>query len=274
MVIGLAPLTLKASPARVLPDISYRAGAQSDYERERCKLDLYVPAATGFPTLVWFHGGGLKTGDADLPFTAKIAQSLADEGIGFVVVRYRYSPRVTYPAYVEDAAAAFAWTVKHIAAHGGDPRRVFMGGHSAGGYLATLAGLDGRYLQAHGLGLDSVAGLIPVSGQMLTHYTVREERGLQKYNVISDAAAPVYHSRPDTPPLLVLYADKDMATRMEENVYFVSTMKAAGNKGVRGVLVKERDHGSIARNLSNPDDPGRLAVLQFIKEISSQHGAP
>lgn len=262
--------TFGAEP-KVTKDILYKPGSDlTAYELERCKLDLYLPAKPGFPTLVWFHGGGLKTGDADMEFTQKIAQSLVDDGIGFVIVHYRYSPKVTYPAYVEDAAASFAWTVRNIEKHGGDPKKVFIGGHSAGGYLAAIVGLDPKRLKEFGLPLDSVAGTIPVSGQMLTHYTIREERKLDKYNVIADEAAPIYHSRKDTPPMLVLYADKDMATREEENVYFVSTMKAAGNKHVHGVLVNDRDHGSIARNIANAEDPARLAIVKFINEVSQE----
>lgn len=260
--------TFGAEP-KVTKDILYKPGSDlTAYELERCKLDLYLPAKPGFPTLVWFHGGGLKAGDADMEFTQKIAQSLVDDGIGFVIVHYRYSPKVTYPAYVEDAAASFAWTVRNIEKHGGDSKKVFIGGHSAGGYLAAIVGLDPKRLKEFGLPLDSVAGTIPVSGQMLTHYTIREERKLDKYNVIADEAAPIYHSRKDTPPMLVLYADKDMATREEENVYFVSTMKAAGNKRVQGVLIKDRDHGGIARNIANAEDPARLAIVKFINEVS------
>jgi len=272
VAFGLAllfTLPVFGAEAKVTKDILYKPGSDlTAYELERCKLDLYLPAKPGFPTLVWFHGGGLKTGDADMDFTQKIAQSLVAADIGFVIVHYRYSPKVTYPAYVEDAAASFAWTVKNIEKHGGNPQKVFIGGHSAGGYLASIVGLDAKRLKEFGLPLDTVAGMIPVSGQMLTHYTIREERKLDKYNVIADEAAPIYHTRKDTPPMLVLYADKDMATRAEENVYFVSTMKAAGNKRVQGVLVKDRDHGSIARNIANAEDPARLAIIKFINEVS------
>ncbi|HEY1173596.1 MAG TPA: alpha/beta hydrolase [Verrucomicrobiae bacterium] len=262
-------LSAFAAEPKVLKYIPYKPGSDlTAYEQERCKLDLYLPAKPGFPTLVWFHGGALKTGDADMEFTQKIARSLVDAEIGFVIVHYRYSPKVTYPAYLQDAAASFAWTVTNIAKHGGNPEKVFLGGHSAGGYLAAIVGLDAKRLKEFGLPLESVAGIIPVSGQMMTHYTIREERGLEKYNVIADEAAPIYHVRKVTPPMLVLYADKDMATREEENVYFVSTMKAAGNKRVQGVLVKDRDHGSIARNIANAEDPARLAIVNFITEAS------
>ena len=262
---------LFAAEAKITKDIFYKTGDDlTAYEKERCKLDLYLPAKPGFPTLVWYHGGGLKSGEADMEFTVKIAQSLVDADIGVVIVHYRFSPKAKYPAYIEDAAASFAWTVRNIEKHGGDARKVFLGGHSAGGYLAAIVGLDAKRLKEFGLGLDKVAGIIPVSGQMMTHYTIREERGLEKYNVIADEAAPIYHVRKDTPPMLVLYADKDMATREEENVYFVSTMKAAGNKRVQGVLVQGRDHGTIAKKLANADDPGRLAVVKFITEVSQE----
>ncbi len=268
-LVCLFSLSLSGAEAKITKDILYKPGSDlTAYELERCKLDLYLPAKPGFPTLVWFHGGGLKTGDADMEFTRKIAQSLVDAEIGFVIVCYRYSPKVTYPAYVEDAAASFAWTVKNIEKHGGNPQKIFIGGHSAGGYLAAIVGLDAKRLKEFGLPLDSVAGTIPVSGQMLTHYTIREERGLGKYNVIADEAAPIYHARKDTPPMLVLYADKDMATREEENVYFVSTMKATGNKRVQGLLIKDRDHGSIARNIANAEDPARRSIVKFINEVS------
>lgn len=271
-LVCLVIQSLNAAEPKVIPGIPYKSGTDlTAYEQERCKLDLYLPTQKkNFATLVWFHGGGLKTGDNDMPFTRKIAQSFVDADIAFVIVHYRYSPKVTYPAYVEDAAASFAWTVKNIAQHGGDPKKVFMAGHSAGGYLAAITGLNPAFLKAQGLSLDHVAGLIPVSGQMMTHYTIREERGLEKFNVISDEAAPIYHCRKDTPPMLVLYADKDMASRQEEDMYFVSTMKAAGNKRVQGLLVTGRDHGSIARNMADHDDPARLASVKFINEVSRE----
>ena len=275
VLLALFSLSLPHLPAaepKILNDIPYKSGTDlTAYEQERCKLDLFLPALKkDFATILWFHGGGLKTGDNDMPFTRKIAQSFVDADIAFVIVHYRYNPMVTYPAYVEDAAASFAWTVKNIAQHGGDPNKVFMAGHSAGGYLAAITGLNPLYLKAQGLSLDHVAGLVPVSGQMMTHYTIREERGLEKFNVIADEAAPIYHCRKDTPPILVLYADKDMASRQEEDMYFVSTMKAAGNKRVQGLLVTGRDHGSIARNMANHDDPARLATINFINEVSRE----
>ena len=253
----------------VRADLPYRSGGQGDaYAQERGKLDVYLPAgaagSNGFPALVWFYGGSLTGGNkADVK---PIALSLARAGVVVVVPDYRLSPRAKYPAYVEDAAAAFAWAHRNIASLGGKPERVFIGGHSAGGYLALMVSLDAHYLQAEGLGLDAIAGVLPVSGQVMTHYTVRAERGLAQTTITADAAAPVFYCRKATPPMLVLYADHDMPARAEENQYFVAVMHWAGNTGVTGKLITDRDHGSIASHIADEGDPAREAMLGFIRE--------
>ena len=249
-----------------LPNIAYKSGdALSAYEKERCKLDVYLPA-TGkdFATLVWFHGGGLTGGNKD--GVDKMARSLAGAGLAVVAPNYRLSPKAKYPAYIEDAAAAVAWTKAHLAEHGGDVKRLFVSGHSAGGYLTLMLGMDGHYLHDAGLELGDIAGFIPVSGQTMTHYTVREERGIGKFTVTADEAAPVHFSRKDTPPFLVLYADHDMAARAEENAYFVALMQGAGNKRVTGQTIADRTHGSIAGKISEEGDPAREAILGFISD--------
>ena len=270
----LAFTGLEAGELRTLRDIAYKDDviSQTPYEQERCKLDLTLPAdAKGFPTYVWFYGGGLKNGgkDLDSEYCAEIRASLARAGVAVVTPDYRLSPKVKYPAYVDDAAAAFAWTVKHIAAHGGDPRKVFIGGHSAGGYLALLVGMDPERLKPHRLTLGSVAGIAQVSGQVFNHYTVRDERGQARYGITSDEAAPAFHIRKSLPPILTIYAQNDMLSRAEENMFFVTTLKAAGHTENYSLRVDDRDHGTVGHNLRNDDDPARLAILNFIAKQSA-----
>jgi acetyl esterase/lipase len=249
-----------------LADIAYRTGDKlTAYETERCKLDLYLPpGGKNFATLVWFHGGGLKAGAKDGGETPKIARALASEGIAVASVNYRLSPKATYPAYLEDSAAAAAWVRAHIAEHGGDPAKVFISGHSAGGYLALMLAMDARWLKPHSLTPDSFAGYVPLSGQTMTHYTVREERSIGKETIIADEAAPVFYCRKDTPPMLVLAADHDMAARSEENAYLVAVLKGAGNERVTFRQIPDRTHGSIASKIPKPGDPVRKAILDFI----------
>ena len=128
----------------VTTDIAYKSDASlSPYETERCHLDLYAPAGSrNLPCLVWFYGGGLPGGAKSEPYTQAICRALASDGILVACVDYRHSPRAKYPAYIEDAAAAVAWVKQHAAEHGGDPNRVFVGGHSAGGYLTAMLALS------------------------------------------------------------------------------------------------------------------------------------
>ena len=274
LLLTLAVSTASALETKVVKDVGYKDDVISltPYEQERCKLDLTVPVGPkGFATYVWFYGGGLKNGAKDLrgEYCAEIRESLAQAGVAVVTPDYRLSPKAKYPAYVDDAAAAFAWTVKHIAEHGGDPRKVFIGGHSAGATLALLVGMDPDRLKPHGLTLGSVAGIAQVSGQVLTHYTIREERGQPRYAITCDEAAPAFYIRKTLPPILTIYAQNDMLSRAEENLFFVTTLKAAGHAESYSLRVDDRDHGSVGHNIRNPGDPARLAILNFIAKQSA-----
>jgi len=274
LLLSLATTSAAAIETKVVKDIPYKDDviSQTPYEQERCKLDLTVPAgAKGFATYVWFYGGGLKNGAKDLraEYCAEIRESLAQAGVAVVTPDYRLSPKVKYPAYVDDAAAAFAWTVKHIAEHGGDPRKVFIGGHSAGATLALLVGMDPNRLKPHGLTLGSVAGIAQVSAQVLTHYTVREERGQPRYAITCDEAAPAFYIRKTLPPILTIYAQHDMLSRAEENMFFVTTLKAAGHAENYSLRVDDRDHATVGHSIRNLNDPARLAILNFIAKQSA-----
>ena len=130
------------------------------------------------------------------------------------------------------------------------------------------AAQDARYLKEAGIKPEEIAGFIPVSGQTMTDYTVRAERGEAKNAITADEAAPVHFARAETAPILVLYADRDMAARAEENAYFVALMQGVGNKRVSGLMIRDRTHGSIAGKLIDADDPARGAMLEFIRANS------
>jgi acetyl esterase/lipase len=262
------PATAAAAEIHVEKDIAYKSGdALSDYEKSRCKLDLYLPASGDkFPAMVWFHGGGL-TGGSKEGTTKLFAERFARAGIAVAAVNYRLSPKATYPAYIDDAAAAFAWVKSHAAEQHIDPKRVFVAGHSAGGYLTFMVGLDARWLKPYGMHPSAIAGLIPVSGQVMTHYTIREERGIKDHNVISaDDAAPINHLHKETPPFLILYADHDMPARREESMYLAAALRATGDTRVKELQIDNRTHGSIAGEMVKDGDPGAEAILHFIAD--------
>lgn len=240
-------------------DIPYRTGdGLTDAARQRCRLDICFPAGSkDFATVVWFHGGGLTGGSKSVP------AALMNRGIAVAAAGYRLSPQVKAPEYIEDAAAAVAWTLRNVEKYGGSPRRVFVSGHSAGGYLTSMVGLDKRWLQAHSLDANDLAGLAPLSGQCITHFTIRAERGLPSTRAVIDDLAPLYHVRKDAPPLLLVTGDRDreLLGRYEENAYLRRMLKEVGHKDVELYELQGYDHGGMA-------EPAFPLVVRFIRERS------
>ncbi len=144
-------------------------------------------------------------------------------------------PKIKAPVYIEDAAAAVAWVFNHIEEFGGDPDLIFISGHSAGGYLTSMVGLDPRWLKKHDIDANRIAGLIPFSGHTITHFTVRKERGIEGTQPVVDDLAPLYHVRKDAPPLLLITGDREMEMmgRYEENAYLWRMMKVVGHPDTR-----------------------------------------
>lgn len=252
-------LTLQAQETyKTVKDISYIPAGETDgYRKERCKLDVYYPVEKkGFPTIVWFHGGGLEGGGKHVP------EMFMNQGFAVVAVNYRLSPKAQNPAYTEDAAAAVAWAYKHIEEYGGSPRRVFVTGHSAGGYLTLMVGLDKSYLQEYGVDADSIAAYLPISGQTVTHFTIRKERSLPEGIPVIDQYAPCNKARKDTPPFVLITGDRnlEMADRYEENALLASVLKNIGNKKVSLYELQGFDHGQVYV-------PGCCLVANYIRNF-------
>lgn len=224
-------------------NIPYYEGSSNQldaYEKERCVLDIYYPKDTkNFATIVWFHGGGLNSGSKETP------QALREQGFCVVSPNYRLSPKVQSPGFIEDAAAAVAWVFNHINELGGDSTLIFLSGHSAGGYLDLMVGLDKKWLKAHQIDANRIAGLIPFSAQTITHFTIRKERGIADTQPTVDEYAPLFHVRADAPPLLLITGDREMEMlgRYEENAYLSRMMKLVGHKDTKLYELEGYGHG-------------------------------
>jgi acetyl esterase/lipase len=194
------------------------------YINERCILDIYYPKNTkNFATVVWFHGGGLTGGSKEIP------EALKNKGFAIIGVNYRLSPK------------AF----NNITNYGGDPSLIFVSGHSAGGYLTSMIGLDKKWLQKEGIDANKIAGLIPFSGQCITHFEIRRENGIPETQPTIDNFAPLFYVRADAPPLLLITGDREMEMlgRYEENAYMVRMMKIAGHKQTKLFELDGYGHG-------------------------------
>ena len=211
-------------------NVSYTsADEQDDYRKERCVLDIYYPETDkGFATLVWFHGGGLEKGNKDL------LDGFRRQGFAVVSVNYRLFPQCKCPDYIEDAAMAVAWTFENIEKYGGNKNQIYVSGHSAGGYLTLMVTLAKEYMEKYGADADKIAKAYPVSGQTVTHYTIRKERGLPDGLPVIDEYAPMSHAGRGGAPLVLISGDRDleMLARYEENAHLQALLKNFGHDSV------------------------------------------
>ena len=225
----------EAAGEKVVRDIAYS-------EREGCVLDVQYPAcATGFPTVVWFHGGGLTGGKRHFV-------PLSDKSIAQVAVEYRLLGKGATSGVdcIDDAAAAVAWTLGHIAEYGGDAKKVYVSGMSAGGYLTMMVGMDPKYLAAHGASNRDLAGLVALSGQATKHFNVRKFAGDKDPQFLPkiDELAPLAHISADIPPILCVCGQPpyEWKCRSEENRLLVASCVALGHKDAKFVELEYCNH--------------------------------
>lgn len=238
---------------KLIENIQYVDNSQDQYINERCKLDIYYPTdKKDFSTIVWFHGGGLEGGNKHIP------DELKDKGVAVVAVNYRLSPQAKAPAYIEDAAAAIAWAFNNIENYGGSVNDIYVSGHSAGGYLTLMVGLDKSFLAKHDIDANSIKGLVPISGQTITHNAIRKEMGLPDDIPYAKEYAPINLIRKGIPPTLLVVGDRnlELPSRVEENLYLQSAMKTKNNH-VFLCELQGFDHGTVL-------SPGCLLLLDWI----------
>ena len=229
------------------------------YQRSQCLLDLRYPTRqAGFATVVWFHGGGLSSGKRHFI-------NLKDPTIAVAAVGYRLSPKGQHPCYLEDAAAATAWVYQNIASYGGDSNKVFVAGHSAGGYLTAMVGMDPRWLSPYGLAPQQLAGLIPVSAQVTTHFLVKKLRGDTgpQYRPLIDEFAPLYHCASNLPPICLVLGDRkiEYKCRVEENDLMAVSLRTLGHPNVEFHELAGLNHGTVGTG-------AMPYAQQFIKKFS------
>ena len=197
--------------------------------RPRHTLDICRPVdASAAPVVMFFYGGGWRRGNKRL--YRYVAKALARRGYVAVVPDYRVYPEARYPDFIEDAALAVRWVKDNAARFGGDPKKIFLQGHSAGAHIAAMLAIDGRWLHKVGLapGRD-IVGLIGIAGPY-DFMPLRDEI----LKVIFGGAErpetqPIFHVSPGAPPALLMTGSRDRLVEPGNSTRLAERLRATGN---------------------------------------------
>lgn len=251
---------------------TYRIVRNIIYHQEdtiNCRLDLYLPeAANDYMTLIWFHGGSLKEGSRTKIDASAIGNGIGSEGIAAVIVDYRLYPDAQFPDFLLDAAASVSWVLEHIEDYGGDPDKVFVGGHSAGGYITAMLAMDHSYLDSFSKNPGDVCGYIPVSGQMDCHTSVKEEWGLDPEETIINRAAPLLYVSDPVPPMLFIYAENDSPGRGKINQRITSLLIKNQHEKISIAEIPDSNHSTIIHSDGEMNHYLHDAIIDFMGKAS------
>jgi len=262
---------------QIVRDVAYRVAAPGETHGD--KLDLYRPTGTGWPVVVFVHGGNwdsgsrnLRAGGADV--YANIGRFLAPRGIGAAVIDYRLQPAVDWRTQVADVREAVRWVHANVASYGGRADRIFLMGHSAGAHLISHVAFDTLALASirprgviavSGAGLDLVDAQTYALGEDPRYYEQRF-RGGDATGAWRSDASPVHHVQRAAPPFLIVYAAGEKRALHRQSQLLAAALDSAGVPQ-RTVIVPGESHSRIVLTLSRPDRTAAPAVLEFIESL-------
>ncbi len=252
----------------LVPDDSYVARPTAAYGADpRQQLDIYLPLPSADqrarPLVVFFYGGSWSSGErASYRF---VGEALASRGVVTLVVDYRLSPQVRYPAFLQDSAAAVQWAFANAAALGADPRRIHLMGHSAGAYNAAMLALDPRWLAQVGLRPQQLAGWIGIAGPYdFLPIGIPEVQVAFDWPGTPADSQPLVHAGAQAPRTLLIAARKDSLVNLQRNTL-------ALDQRLRQMGVETRTH--VLDRVSHVTVLGAMAKpLNFLAPVATLVG--
>ncbi len=277
-IVALMPLSLTKAQTKSA-DIPYAEPAE-----DRHLLDIYAPAgATDLPVVFWIHGGGWQAGDkSDVQLKPKMFNDL---GCVFVSTNYRLLPKVQMEVLIGDVAKSLAWVHKNIGKYGGNPKKIFVMGHSAGAQLAALLCTDDRYLKAEGVSFNVLQGCVPVDGDTfdlpaiiataefrqtvhgfpLPKFGHRVKFGNDPEKHIDFSAVTHVAKGKGIPPFLILHVSGHPDTTAQAKR--LGNVLAAAEVPARVFGASETTHSKLSQDLGKPDDPATKQLIDFVVPI-------
>ena len=237
-------------------------------------MDIYAPdEAKAAPVVIMVHGGAWTVGNKQLAIGPDQARFFTEQGFVYISINYRLAPDHPFPAAVEDVASAIAFVHGNIAQYGGDPKWIFLMGHSAGAHSVALVSVDPTYLRAHDLDLDVIKGTVPLDGAAYNLVATGTKKGElpRFYRPVFGGDEKTWRTASPTlqvidgrriPPMLLLYVDravspgkaKELAETLRDNGYMAQAIEA-----------KKRSHKSLNRRLGAKDDKYGPMIVEFFR---------
>jgi triacylglycerol lipase len=239
---------------------------------DRNRLDVFTAdGASGTrPVLIFVHGGGFTGGDKSMPgspFYDNIPLWAARHGLVGVNITYRLAPQAPWPAGAEDVGLALRWTIDNISRFGGDPKRIFLFGHSAG---ATHAGTYAAMAQFQGGRGIGIAGLILTSGI----YDLADFPLTDNYRSYIGSDASLYAQRSPIAglgtlpvPSLLVYAELDPAPFIPQFEKLAAAMANAPGGKPRALKLGRHSHLSLGYAIGTDDTALTGPVLDLVKSV-------
>jgi acetyl esterase/lipase len=208
LVVSCGGLALTAANVPALFGKFERRADIAYGDQPRQSLDVYVPlGARDRPVIVFFYGGGFENGQKS--YYRFVGATLAEAGYAAVLPDYRVYPEVKFPTFVEDGAQALAWVVKHAHEIGGDPRRIYLAGHSAGAHIAAMLAYDPARLDRAGIPPGTIRGYIGLSGPYALNPNSKVLNEIFAAPYVLRDWQPAALARAGAPPALLLHGEAD-----------------------------------------------------------------
>lgn len=214
--------------------------------------------------LCFIHGGGWTNGYKE--WCAFMAPGLNAAGVTLVSIGYRLAPAHTFPTGLTDCEDAVAWTHRHIAEHGGDPQRLFVGGHSAGGHYASLIAVRHGWRAVKGVDAGAIRGCLPISGV----YLFGEDSGMKIRPPFLGApgnevkASALLNLEPDPPPFFIAVGERDWPHLVSQSAEMETALRDIGGDVTRMVLAG-CSHFEAHYTSGDPDGPWLAPAVSWMR---------
>ena len=241
----------------------------------RQRLDVYAPrqAANRPVVIFWYGGSWVKGKKSDYRF---VGTTLAERGFVAVLPDYRLYPQVSFPAFDEDGARAVAWVEQHVQEFGGDPHRIVLMGHSAGGHTAAFLAFNHEFLRKFAADPNSIVGLVGLSGTYVLVPETDTERATFPPPYTEADWQPIRFVDAHSPPTLLLHGADDKEVLPQEAIELRDAM-LRDHLRIELDLYPHRGHGDTVASfapVARWRTPALQDTLTFINSVTGGQPAP